>query len=124
MGAVATTESTAALAADLRRERDPTSTTESLRAPVLLAHARQLERNRDANGCFVPNALVDGRLLEQTARGTDAAWSTLDALLRRHYQSPRGRTRLLRVARTIADLDQRDMIEDHDVLQAGALRVG
>jgi len=111
-------------AAELRRERDPTTTTEALRAPVLLAHARQLERNRDARGRFVPNALVDGRLLEETARGTNAAWATLDALLRRHHQSPRGRIRLLRVARTIADLDERDMIEDHDVLQAGALRVG
>jgi magnesium chelatase family protein len=111
-------------AAELRADEDPQQTTRALREPVLLAHQRQLHRNRDAAGRFVPNGRLADRLLHRAARASDAAWSALDDLLERHHQSPRGRLRILRLARTLADLDDRDRIEDHDVLQAGALRLG
>lgn len=110
--------------AQLRAAEDPHGTTEALREPVLRAHARQLHRNRDPAGRFVPNGRLADRLLQRACRATDAAWSALDDLLQRHHQSPRGRIRLLRLARTLADLDDRDLLDDHDVLQAGALRLG
>ena len=111
-------------AAELRADRDPAQTTAALRERVLLARQRQLRRNRTSSGSFVCNGRLAGRLLERSLRADDEAWSALEDLVRRHHQSPRGRLRLLRVARTLADLDDRDRIEAHDVLQAGALRVG
>jgi predicted ATPase with chaperone activity len=48
--------------------------------------------------------------------------NALDDILRRHHQSPRGRVRLLRVARTLADLDDREEVAEVDIWQAAALR--
>ena len=111
-------------ATELRRQPDPNGDTAALRAPVLLAHERQLARNRDRAGRAVPNGQLTGDHLHRLARCTDAAWAALDELLHRHHQSPRSRLRLIRVARTLADLDDREIVEDHDVLRAGALRMG
>ena len=109
---------------ELRGDEDPTRTTRALREAVLVAHDRQRHRNQPATHAYIPNARLEGRALQRAASATAAAWSAIDELLHRHHHSARGRIRLLRVARTLADLDDRDRIEDHDVLQAGALRHG
>lgn len=111
-------------ASELRREEDPTRSTAALREAVLQAEDRQLARNRDRQGRFVPNGRLSGASLDQTARATSGAWAALDDVLTRRHESPRGRLRVLRVARTLADLDDRDVIEDHDVLRADVLRSG
>jgi predicted ATPase with chaperone activity len=43
-------------------------------------------------------------------------------VLRLHRAGGRARIRLLRVARTLADLDDRDELRAEDVLEAAALR--
>ena len=108
--------------AELRGAEDPAATTDALRDAVLIAHDRQRHRNQAQGEPFLPNARLDGRPLQRVATASASAWSALDELLQRHHHSARGRIRLVRVARTLADLDDRDRIEDRDVLQAGALR--
>lgn len=106
--------------AELRAPPDAEGSSEALQRRVMLAHERQLHRqgNRD----FVTNArLADARLLEVCA-AESATMNTLDDILRRHHQSPRGRVRLLRIARTLADLGDRERVEELDIWQAAQLR--
>lgn len=110
--------------AELRGEPDEAGTTDALRERVQLAHGRQLARNRDARGMFVPNGQLDGHALDAAACATDAALDALDELLQRDHLSARARLRLLRVARTLADLDDREDVEEDDVRTAGLLRTG
>ena len=111
-------------AAELRDASGSAQTTATLREAVLTAHARQLARNRDRAGRYVPNGLLAAQRLHEVARCSRGAYAALDELLRSHHQSPRGRLRLLRVARTLADLDDRADIAERDVLRAGTLRLG
>lgn len=117
--------------AELRGPVEPEGSTTFLRQRVLAAHQRQLDRqpattNRvdvgRARVPFVPNArLMDRQLL--TVCALDAAGNdALDEVLRLHHQSPRGRVRLLRLARTLADLDDRSAIAELDIWQAARLR--
>src|SRR5690606_31910383 len=83
----------------------------------------QRQLHRQAKSCeFVPNARLNDRQLLKACAAAAAAMNALDEVLRRHHQSPRGRVRLLRLARTLADLDDRDQVGEIDVWQAAALR--
>ena len=88
---------------------------------MLVAHRRQLLRQAQSKQP-VPNARLADRALLAACAADDAALTALDDVLRRHHQSGRGRVRLLRLARTLADLDDRDRVTDIDVFQAAALR--
>ena len=109
-------------ATELARAEDPMGSTAALREAVLLAHARQLTRNRDSDRRYVPNGQLSWRAFDHAACATSSAWAALDEQLTQRHESPRGRLRVLRVARTLADLSDRDVIEDHDILQASSLR--
>ncbi len=106
---------------ELRAPPDAAGTTAALRERVLLARARQVRR-QTRHGVTTPNARLADRALEQACSGDDAALRAADDVLRLHHQSGRGRVRLLRLARTIADLDDRDTVVDADILEAAALR--
>jgi magnesium chelatase family protein len=104
----------------LRAPPDPGGSTAALAGRVLQAHARQCWRCRD--GLFVANAQLSDQALLHACAADERALSALDHVLRTHRQSGRTRVRLLRLARTLADLDDRDEIGDLDVLEAAALR--
>lgn len=108
-------------AAELRAPEDPASGTDALRAQVLAAHARQLRRQTH-DGAFTPNGRLADRALQRACDCTDAALGCVDEVMRRCQQSARGRVRLLRLARTLADLDDRARVDDVDVLEAASLR--
>jgi magnesium chelatase family protein len=75
-------------------------TTDVVRARVLTARARQFDRQ----GCL--NGRLEGRALQRFAHPTDrAAEGLLGKGVARFGLSVRGVTRVLRVARTLADLD-------------------
>ncbi len=99
----------------------PSATTSALVAARVLA-ARERQHARLAATRAHCNAQMDARLLRAHVRiGGSAAGAHVRA-----YEggglSARGHDRVLRVARTIADLDGRDAGELDDVLQALALR--
>jgi magnesium chelatase family protein len=106
---------------ELRAPCDPQGSTAHLRERVAAARVRQ-ERRQTRHGMPIPNARLADRLLEQVCAGDDAALRAVDDVLRLHHQSGRGRVRLLRIARTLADLDDREGITDVDVFEAAALR--
>jgi magnesium chelatase family protein len=105
----------------LRLPPDPAWATARLRDQVAAARARQLVRNRGASGP-VPNARLEDRLLARACHPDDAVEDLLEELLRLHRQSGRARVRMLRLARTLADLAGRERIDGDDVLEAAALR--
>ncbi|MBL8737762.1 MAG: YifB family Mg chelatase-like AAA ATPase, partial [Planctomycetes bacterium] len=107
--------------AELRGPEDPSLGTAALRERVLVAHRRQLLRQR-GQPQPVPNARLSDRALLAACAADEQALAAVDDVLRRHQQSGRGRVRLLRLARTLADLDDRDTVLDVDVFQAASLR--
>ena len=106
-------------------------TEEELRAPPVatsarvrdrVAGARERQRARLAGERARCNGELDGRLTMRHVRLDEPA----DGLLARAYDSgalsARGRHRILRVARTLADLERRDRVTSQDVLTALSLR--
>lgn len=98
----------------------PVARSDQVRERVLRARKRQRERLAGAGATC--NGHMDVRLVRRlVALDRDAA-----EILSRAYAagtlSARGRHRVLRVARTIADLEQRDRVSRDDVLIALSLR--
>jgi magnesium chelatase family protein len=110
----------ALLPRELRAPVDPDGTTAALSAAVEVARDRQ--EKRQAGPVAVPNARLAEPRLSRVCDAREAVHLAVDDVLRLHYQSGRGRIRLLRLCRTLADLDDRDAITETDVFEATALR--
>jgi magnesium chelatase family protein len=93
------------------------TTSEQVRADVLAARERQAARGQQ-----VANAELPARALPQHARLAEAAGEQLTRAYADGALSARGRDRVVRVARTIADLEGAERIGRRHVLQALALR--
>jgi magnesium chelatase family protein len=90
-----------------------------------VANARDLQQERfstTSNGSL--NADLDGELLEQFARPEGEARALLLRAADSFGLSARGYHRVLRVARTIADLEEVETLERHHVAEALSFRVG
>jgi len=86
-----------------------------VRERVIAARARQLTRG-------VVNARLSGAQLDQACRLDSATQQLLDQAVDLLRLSARGYHRILRVARTIADLDGSDRIATAHVLEAVGYR--
>jgi magnesium chelatase family protein len=100
---------------------DEDGSTAFLAQKVATATARRARRESDL-GVAVANADLQDGVLMQACAPTASALSALAHILRRHRASGRARVRLLRVARTLADLRDVDAVDEEDVLEAAALR--
>jgi magnesium chelatase family protein len=98
----------------------PVTSSARVRQRVLAARERQHARLAGAEAHT--NAQLDARLLRAHVRIGSAARRMLAQAYDRGGLSARGHDRVLRVARTIADLADRDAVGFDDVLQALALR--
>jgi magnesium chelatase family protein len=89
-----------------------------------VARAREVQRARyaDRPGVSV-NADAEGETLEAAAAPTEAARSLLEDVARRFRLSARGYHRVLRVARTIADLDASGPVDRRHVAEAAGFRL-
>jgi magnesium chelatase family protein len=88
----------------------------AVRARVLAARGRQKERSNDSSSLH--NAALSGNELERHCRLDERARTLLSRGIDRLGLSARAYTRILRVARTIADLAGREGIEAGDVAEA------
>ncbi len=98
--------------------RDVRWSSAALRARVERAVERQRERNPGA----VPNSRLDGRELEAVLGEDPDRDDALSRVSRAQQLSGRGRVRVLRTARTLADLDGEDVVRAIDVLRAARVR--
>ena len=98
----------------------PVTSSEVVRDQV--AETRERQRVRLAGEPVRCNGELDARHLVRYARLDDGAESVLAGAYARGALSARGRHRVLRVARTLADLHGRDAVRREDVLTALSLR--
>lgn len=97
------------------------TTSGAVRERVLAARERQRHRLEDTGvRC---NGQLDARLVRTHVDATDGALQELALAYEIGSLSARGHDRVLRVARTVADLDGRERVERDDVRQAFALRM-
>jgi magnesium chelatase family protein len=106
-------------AAALRRQAAPRSAV--VRERVIAARERQAARLAGEPYCC--NAELTPRLLRERGRVTPSALNMLSQLYERHRLSARGHTRMLRVARTVADLDGSDAVGPEHASIAASLRL-
>lgn len=94
----------------------PAESSDAIRARVICARARQLERYRGA-GVYC-NAQLDARLTRRHCRPDGPGAALLDAAIRRLGLSGRAFHRVLRLARTIADLEEAEAVGALHVAEA------
>ena len=96
--------------------------TSSAQARERVAAARERQRRRLAGTAAGCNGEMDARLVRRHVRLEEGAERVLAQAYEVGALSARGRHRVVRVARTIADLEGRDRIVQADVLSALSLR--
>ncbi len=106
-------------AADLGRSQ-PGERSAFVRARVVAARERQVERNA-AFGA-TSNATLRGRDLEHACELSIGARRHLELAMERLRLSARAHDRILKVARTLADLANKDTIEEREIAEAVAYR--
>lgn len=89
-----------------------------LRARVV--SARELAEQRG----YGPNGRLEGEALRAAVGESRETLDTIERAVRVHRLSGRGRTRVLRLARTLADLDGSDRVRPQDIVEAAQLRCG
>jgi magnesium chelatase family protein len=103
----------------LRRQIAPASA--EVAARVLAAREHQLARlEGHAETC---NAQLTSRQIRELGHVTPSALRLLAELYDRHTLSARGHTRILRVARTVADLEDSDVVGPEHIDVAASLRL-
>ncbi len=113
------------LLASLQRDRssDPDAPRiSSAEARERVARARERQAARLAPEGLAVNARMDGRMLARHARLDRQGQEMLRMARQRGLLSARGEHRVLRVARTIADLDESERVRPVDLGAALALR--
>jgi magnesium chelatase family protein len=93
--------------------------TSSAQARTLVLEARERQAARVGEGSPVPNARIDARTLREHARLSTKGDEMMRRARERGLLSERGQARVLRVARTIADLGDSDRVRASDI--GGAL---
>ena len=96
--------------------------TSSERALTRVSEARQRQRRRLRGSGARCNGEMDARTAQHSVRLDDDGWAQLSRAYEAGALSARGRHRVVRVARTIADLDGRERVRRSDVLLALSLR--
>ena len=106
-------------AESLTRQAAPASA--AVRERVVVARERQVHRL--AGHPEVCNAQLTSRQIRELGRITPSALQLLGELYDRHSLSARGHTRILRVGRTVADLDGSDIVGPQHISVAASLRL-
>ena len=92
-------------------------TSSTIRQRVIAARAVQAKRFTDENGVYC-NAQMDSRLLRRYAMAEPAAIRILGEAMNRLNLSARAYDRILKVARTIADMDRSGNIQPQHIAEA------
>ncbi len=98
----------------------PKEGTKEIAKRVLLA--RKIQQQRYKNTPYTCNAEADGRYLEKATKLDKEGQNMLTNAIERFSLSARGYHRVLKVARTIADLNNNENIQKGDIAEALAYR--
>ena len=99
----------------------PSESSEEIRRRVITARMMQQERYKNESGIYC-NAQMNTRLIRQYAWPDEKGMSRLKESMTRLNMSARAFDRILRVARTIADLDYSENVEMRHIAEAVGYR--
>ena len=85
--------------------------------------ARLIQQNRYKNIDIYCNAQLQGNQIQHYVHLNDASQKLLSHIIREYGLSGRGWSRLLKISRTIADLQNKDVIDENILWEAIELRV-
>lgn len=94
---------------------------EAIRRRVVAARQKQSKRYASVPGVFC-NAQMTSKMLAEYARPDDEGLEMLRVAMDRFDMSARAYDRILKVARTIADLDNSDTVKSHHIAEAMSYR--
>ena len=99
-----------------------TMTSESMREQVVIATSMQQKRYEGLD--FSSNGAVPHKAIGELCHITDKAWSVLGNIFDHFHLSGRAFDRILKVARTIADIEGNPQVEPHHISEAMLFRTG
>lgn len=99
-----------------------TMTSKSMREQVVMATSMQQKRYEGLNFSF--NGAVPHKAIGELCHITDKAWSVLGNIFDHFHLSGRAFDRILKVGRTIADLEGNPQVEPHHISEAMLFRTG
>ena len=99
-----------------------TMTSESMREQVVMATSMQQKRYEGLD--FSSNGAVPHKAISELYHITDKAWSVLGNIFDHFHLSGRAFDRILKVSRTIADLEGNPKVEPHHISEAMLFRTG
>ena len=99
-----------------------TMTSESMREQVVIATFMQQKRYEGLD--FSSNGAVPHKAIGELCHITDKAWSVLGNIFDHFHLSGRAFDRILKVGRTIADLEGNPQVEPHHISEAMLFRTG
>ena len=98
-------------------QMQPGESSADIRKRVIAARKRQEERYKDVKGVY-SNAQMTERMIHQFAEPDEASLSMLRMAMERLHLSARAYNRILKVARTIADLEGTECVQSHHIAEA------
>lgn len=104
-----------------RNTKDECESTENIKSRVLAAREIQMQRYTNLN--FKSNSEISGNALEEFALPDAAGMNLLEHVLKENYISTRSYTRILKVARTIADLASSKQVKKNHIAEALTYRL-
>ena len=99
-----------------------TMTSESMREQVVMATSMQQKRYEGLD--FSSNGAVPHKAISELCHITDKAWSVLGNIFDHFHLSGRAFDRILKVGRTIADLEGNPQVEPYHISEAMLFRTG
>ena len=99
-----------------------TMTSESMREQVVMATSMQQKRYEGLD--FSSNGAVPHKAISELCHITDKAWSVLGNIFDHFHLSGRAFDRILKVGRTVADLEGNSQVEPHHISEAMLFRTG
>lgn len=99
-----------------------TMTSKSMREQVVIATSMQQKRYEGLD--FNSNGAVPHKAIGELCHITDKAWSVLGNIFDHFHLSGRAFDRILKVGRTIADLEGNPQVEPHHISEAMLFRTG
>ena len=90
---------------------------EMIRARVIAARKRQEERFKEFKGVYC-NAQMSERMIHQFCEPDEASLNMLRMAMERLHLSARAYNRILKVARTIADIEGTEHVQSHHIVEA------
>ena len=98
-------------------QMQPGESSADIRKRVIAARKRQEERYKDVKGVY-SNAQMTERMIHQFAEPDEQSLDMLRTAMERLHLSARAYNRILKVARTIADLEGTERVLSHHIAEA------